>query len=107
MACDIGRGCSRGSAGNCDGSNARYSTCLRRDCAVVVYGFRESILSGVVERADSVVDGADLQLRDLTVRRMARAGVGGDARVDDVGVGDQHQRAVPDAEEVLRQDFAG
>ena len=36
-----------------------------------------------------------------TSGRMARAGVGSDARVDDVGVGDQHHRAVPDAQEVL------
>ena len=36
---------------------------------------------------------------------MARAGVGGDAGVDDFGVGDQHHRAVPDAEEVLDMIF--
>ena len=32
---------------------------------------------------------------------MARAGVGGHARVDDAGAGDQHHRAVPDSKEIL------
>jgi hypothetical protein len=35
---------------------------------------------------------------------MARAGVGRDIGVDDAGVGDQHHRAVPDAEEILDTD---
>ena len=37
---------------------------------------------------------------------MACAGVGRDACVDDVGVGDQHHRAVPDAETLLGKDLA-
>jgi hypothetical protein len=36
---------------------------------------------------------------------MARAGLGGDARADDVGVGNQHHGAVLDEEEVLTTDL--
>ena len=105
MARDAGGCDSRSGAGHSDGCDARDCARLGRDGAVVVYGFWESIFPGVVEPADRVVDGADLQLRDLAVRRVARAGVGGDARVDDVGVGDQHHRAILDAKEILTTDL--
>ena len=36
---------------------------------------------------------------------MARAGVGGDARVDDPRVGDQHHRAVLNPEKVLDMNY--
>jgi hypothetical protein len=38
---------------------------------------------------------------------LARAGIGGHARADDVGVGDQHHRAVFDEEEILKHGFYG
>ena len=36
---------------------------------------------------------------------MARAGVGGNARADDAGVGNQHHCAVLDPKEVLDSDY--
>src|SRR6185436_5201321 len=54
------------------------------------------------KRTDRVAHGADLQLCDLAVRRVARAGVGRDAGADDARFGDKHCRPFSDAQEILR-----
>ena len=106
MARNIGRGHSRCGAGNRNRCNARHSTRFGRDGAIVVHGFWKSILSGVVEPADRFVNGSDLQLRHLALRRMARASMGSDIGADDARARYQHHRAILNQEEVLNADDA-
>ena len=94
MARNAGSSHSRSRAWHCNWSNARDRAHFGRDGAVVVHGFWKSFLPDVVERADRLADGANLQLCDFAVRRVARAGVGGDAGTDDPGTGNQHHRQV-------------
>ena len=61
-------------------AHAGHRAHLWRDGAATVHGVWQSFLPARIERTDCVINRADLQLRDFALRRMARAGMGRDAR---------------------------
>ena len=79
-----------GVAGHYHGLHAGVCAGGGRDGAAAVYGVRQPVLELQAERADRGAAAADLCLRDLAVRRVAPAGVGGfaGADCDDYGGGD-------------------